>query len=132
MRAAIIREDVCVGCAKCLDVCPVDAIVGSSKFLHTVLKEECIGCELCLPPCPMDCIEMIDAEIEDRSSSKLNRAKLAKQRYLAKQQRLQRKQKTQLLYISQDPEYKLKIRNEISAAVSRIKARKKDEFKTTA
>jgi Na+-translocating ferredoxin:NAD+ oxidoreductase subunit B len=55
---AWIDESRCIGCARCLDPCPVDAIVGAAKHMHTVLAEACTGCELCLPPCPVDCIEM--------------------------------------------------------------------------
>jgi electron transport complex protein RnfB len=55
---AWIDEERCIGCARCLSPCPVDAIVGASKFLHTVIADRCTGCELCLPPCPVDCIEM--------------------------------------------------------------------------
>jgi electron transport complex protein RnfB len=57
-RVAWIDESRCIGCARCLAPCPVDAIVGASKYMHTVLIERCTGCELCLPPCPVDCIEM--------------------------------------------------------------------------
>ena len=57
-RVAWIDEARCIGCARCLAPCPVDAIVGASKYMHTVLIERCTGCELCLPPCPVDCIEL--------------------------------------------------------------------------
>jgi electron transport complex protein RnfB len=57
-RVAWIDESRCIGCARCLAPCPVDAIVGAPKYMHTVLAERCTGCELCLPPCPVDCIEM--------------------------------------------------------------------------
>jgi Na+-translocating ferredoxin:NAD+ oxidoreductase subunit B len=57
-RVAWIDESRCIGCARCLAPCPVDAIVGAAKYMHTVLAERCTGCELCLPPCPVDCIEM--------------------------------------------------------------------------
>lgn len=57
-RVAWIDESRCIGCARCLAPCPVDAIVGGAKYMHTVLIEHCTGCELCLPPCPVDCIEM--------------------------------------------------------------------------
>lgn len=60
---ALIDEDVCIGCTKCIQACPVDAIVGASKFMHTVLADECTGCELCIAPCPVDCIAMIPATI---------------------------------------------------------------------
>jgi electron transport complex protein RnfB len=55
---AIIDETRCIGCRKCIDACPVDAILGARKLMHTVIAPECTGCELCLPPCPVDCIAM--------------------------------------------------------------------------
>ena len=59
---AWIDEPACIGCTKCIQACPVDAIVGASKFMHTVITAECTGCELCIPPCPVDCIEMKAAD----------------------------------------------------------------------
>ncbi|MGE3296998.1 MAG: electron transport complex subunit RsxB [Porticoccaceae bacterium] len=58
---AYIREAECIGCAKCLPACPVDAILGATRQMHTVLAAECTGCDLCVQPCPVDCIEMIPA-----------------------------------------------------------------------
>ncbi len=55
---ALIDEDACIGCAKCLPPCPVDAIIGARKYVHTVLTALCTGCELCIPACPVDCIVM--------------------------------------------------------------------------
>lgn len=55
---AFIDEAACIGCAKCIHACPVDAISGAQKFMHTVLSSQCTGCELCIPPCPVDCIEL--------------------------------------------------------------------------
>lgn len=60
-RIARVVEELCIGCTKCIRACPVDAIIGAAKQMHTVLTELCTGCELCLPPCPMDCIEMVPA-----------------------------------------------------------------------
>ena len=57
---AIIREDECIGCTKCISACPVDAIIGSGKLMHTILTDLCTGCELCIPPCPVDCIDLIE------------------------------------------------------------------------
>ncbi|WP_168015654.1 electron transport complex subunit RsxB [Halomonas salinarum] len=58
-RVAYIREDECIGCTKCIQACPVDAILGAAKHMHTVIADECTGCDLCLDPCPVDCIDMI-------------------------------------------------------------------------
>lgn len=57
---AIIREDECIGCTKCISACPVDAILGSAKLMHSVLTDLCTGCELCIPPCPVDCIDLVE------------------------------------------------------------------------
>ena len=58
-QAAVIDEAACIGCTKCINACPVDAIVGASKRMHTVIASWCTGCELCLPPCPVDCIALV-------------------------------------------------------------------------
>ncbi len=57
-RVAVIDEGVCIGCGKCLKPCPTDAIIGTNKYMHTVVASLCTGCELCIPPCPVDCIRM--------------------------------------------------------------------------
>jgi electron transport complex protein RnfB len=56
---ALVIEDDCIGCTKCIQACPVDAIVGGPKLMHTVIADLCTGCELCLPPCPVDCIDLV-------------------------------------------------------------------------
>jgi len=56
---ALIVEADCIGCTKCILACPVDAIVGAPKQMHTVIADLCTGCELCLPPCPVDCIVLV-------------------------------------------------------------------------
>ena len=56
---ALIDESRCIGCARCIDACPVDAIAGAQGFMHTVIAAYCTGCELCLPPCPVDCIDLV-------------------------------------------------------------------------
>ena len=61
-KVAVIREAECIGCTKCITACPVDAILGSAKHMHTVISRECTGCDLCVEPCPVDCIDMVEAK----------------------------------------------------------------------
>ena len=61
-KVAFIIEDLCIGCTKCIQACPVDAILGAAKLMHTVIESECTGCDLCVDPCPVDCIEMVTVE----------------------------------------------------------------------
>ena len=61
---AVIDEDWCIGCTLCIQACPVDCIIGTNKFLHTVIEAQCTGCELCLPVCPVDCITLVSAHPE--------------------------------------------------------------------
>ncbi len=61
-KVAYIREDECIGCTKCIQACPMDAILGAAKQMHTVIADECTGCDLCVEPCPVDCIDMIPVE----------------------------------------------------------------------
>lgn len=58
-KVAVIREAECIGCTKCIQACPVDAILGAAKQMHTVIASECTGCDLCVEPCPVDCIDML-------------------------------------------------------------------------
>jgi electron transport complex protein RnfB len=58
---ALVDEARCIGCTRCIDACPVDAIAGAQGFMHTVIAAYCTGCKLCLPPCPVDCIDMVPA-----------------------------------------------------------------------
>jgi electron transport complex protein RnfB len=71
---AWIDEDRCIGCARCLPACPVDAIVGAARYTHTVIAAQCTGCELCLPPCPVDCIELRPAVAESVTLRHADRA----------------------------------------------------------
>ena len=66
-KVAVIREPECIGCTKCISACPVDAILGSAKHMHTVIAQECTGCDLCVEPCPVDCIDMVDAVTPSQS-----------------------------------------------------------------
>jgi Na+-translocating ferredoxin:NAD+ oxidoreductase subunit B len=91
---AVIDEDRCIGCVKCLPPCPVDAIVGARKQTHTVVASLCTGCELCVAPCPVDCISMIPrnslSEATAAPEPRENRA-----RYLAHNLRLARRAREQ-------------------------------------
>ena len=60
-QVALIDEATCIGCTLCIPPCPVDAIIGSAKLMHTVIPEDCTGCELCIAPCPVDCITLVPA-----------------------------------------------------------------------
>jgi len=94
--AALIDETRCIGCTLCIQACPVDAIAGAPKLMHTVLLEHCTGCELCVPPCPVDCIEMVDVEALARRGARVcdsgpeQRAALARARYEFHQVRMRR------------------------------------------
>ena len=83
---ALIDEARCIGCARCIDACPVDAIVGARGFMHTVVAELCIGCDLCLPPCPVDCIDVVPAGAPWTADD----ARAAKRRAAARKRRLAR------------------------------------------
>ena len=82
-RVAVIDEETCIGCTKCIQACPVDAIVGASKFMHTVIASWCTGCELCIPPCPVDCIALV-------ASPALPDADLSRSRHDARAVRMER------------------------------------------
>jgi len=84
---AVIDETTCIGCTLCIKACPVDAIVGAAKLMHTVIAAECTGCELCIPPCPVDCIALVEAV---PAPSRTERANRARRRYLARNARLER------------------------------------------
>lgn len=114
---AIIREAECIGCTKCIKACPVDAILGSGKVMHTVIQDECTGCELCISPCPVDCIDMIP--IDDNTHKKDQYRK----RYQARQARLNKdsvaEQNHASLMVKQ-----INKKDYIQAALERIKSKK--------
>lgn len=87
---ALIDEAACIGCAKCLPPCPVDAIIGARKQMHTVITELCTGCELCVAPCPVDCISMVPrTSLPDAPAAP--DAPANRQRYLAHNERIGRR-----------------------------------------
>ena len=78
---AVIREDDCIGCTKCIPACPVDAIVGTGKHIHTIFTDLCTGCELCIAPCPVDCIDLVTIERELSISEREAEQEDLRQRY---------------------------------------------------
>ena len=106
-QVAYIREAECIGCTKCIQACPVDAIVGAAKLMHTVIMDECTGCDLCVAPCPVDCIEMRPAAglvpivgglatSEDLRHPRSLKRDRARRRYEQRNARLQREEAQKL------------------------------------
>ncbi len=91
-QIAVIIEENCIGCVKCINACPVDAIIGAAKQMHTIISTECTGCELCISPCPVDCIDLQAVAEEKYNPDKARtrfQAKLQRQE-LEKQQKAER------------------------------------------
>ncbi|WP_342244225.1 electron transport complex subunit RsxB [Pseudomonas sp. OTU5201] len=90
-QIAFIREAECIGCTKCIQACPVDAIVGAAKQMHTVITDECTGCELCVVPCPVDCIDILPLA-EPAASAQRHHADQFRQRFEFRNARLAREE----------------------------------------
>lgn len=132
---AHIEEQACIGCTLCIQACPVDAILGAPKQMHTVIEDECTGCELCLAPCPVDCIEMFPLAMPEGSwfahrAQERRKANRARSRYQARTRRLETEQRERLerrlhkqpprmAYNDEDPR-----KAAIRAAVERTRSRK--------
>jgi RnfABCDGE-type electron transport complex B subunit len=120
MLTAVISEQACIGCNRCVAACPFDAIVGAAKHMHTVLIDECIGCKLCLDPCPVDCIDIV--ALPDNQLEKINkktRALTAKDRYQKRISRLQKKANLRLPFFASNEEKSKQIKQEIFDAIQR-------------
>jgi len=127
-RIAVIDEARCVGCTLCIHACPVDAIVGAAKLMHTVVTELCSGCDLCVAPCPVDCIEMIPAPQHDVWDK--TRADAARERFERRRSRLERERQERAGRVARrslgakgDPAAEKK-RAIIQAAIERARARR--------
>ena len=132
---AVIDETLCIGCRKCIDACPVDAIVGARKLMHTVIASECTGCELCLTPCPVNCIAMVPAAPAHGGESwpEYTQAEAARWRVrtqrrlerLARNRRARRARSAGARAATVLPSDREKIRADIRAAIERVKAKRK-------
>ena len=125
---AKVREAECIGCTKCIQACPVDAIIGASKQMHVVLTDACNGCELCVEPCPVDCIDMLDLPTRD-TKQELRLAHQSRQRFDAREQRLkQQKQQARRHYqqakFSEQKQSKSSRQEAIKAALERAKKKR--------
>ena len=120
MEIAIIQEESCIGCSRCVSDCPFDAIVGAPAFLHKVINADCVGCRLCLKNCPVDCIDIVDVSIDE--AEKKDKLKMAKELYQRRVARLIKEQALQL------PTSKIQIKSLNQEAVSRAKARRSKTF----
>lgn len=125
-RARIVEAD-CIGCTLCIHACPVDAIVGARKQMHTVLADACTGCELCVPPCPVGCIEMVPAAVPPNSlwpGYSREEADRARRRWRAREERLARRAARPSASPPQPAAEREQIKAEIQAAVARVRARR--------
>jgi Na+-translocating ferredoxin:NAD+ oxidoreductase subunit B len=123
LRAAVVDESNCIGCTLCIQACPVDAIVGAPKLMHTVVAGLCTGCELCIAPCPVDCISLVPADEWNAA-----RADAARSRFEARNERIANEAKERSERLAERtaaarsaPDFEAK-RAAIQAAVERARA----------
>jgi electron transport complex protein RnfB len=121
-KVAVIDEARCIGCTLCIQACPVDAIVGAAKLMHTVVTELCSGCDLCVAPCPVDCIEMAPAGSGDVWD--LARAGAARTRYERREARVAREREDRALRAKRAEPAPEKKRAIIAAAIARARAKR--------
>ncbi|MPQ70376.1 electron transport complex subunit RsxB [Pseudomonas sp. MWU12-2323] len=140
-QVAFIREAECIGCTKCIQACPVDAIVGAAKWMHSVIVDECTGCDLCVAPCPVDCIEMHPLPIAqvvpvvgglanstEERQARTEKRNRARRRFENRNARLhaeeQRKQAERLARTQRAAQPEPVATNPVQDAIARIKAQK--------
>lgn len=119
LRVAVIDETHCIGCTLCMVACPVDAIVGANKRMHTVLADVCTGCDLCVAPCPVDCIDMVPAQRAWTSAD----TRVARQRHQRRNLRVQQ-EKAALATPVAPPEAEPTKQAVITDALARARARR--------
>jgi len=131
-QRAVIDEPVCIGCRKCIDACPVDAILGARKLMHTVLDAECNGCALCLPACPVDCIALVpmdlptvtDSPWPDYTLAEIEHWRLRSDARLARLYKKTKAPRVANTASAPATDERERMRAEIRAAVARVRARK--------
>jgi Na+-translocating ferredoxin:NAD+ oxidoreductase subunit B len=117
---AVIDEEICIGCTKCIQACPVDAILGAAKVMHTIIAAECSGCELCIAPCPVDCIAMVPA---NDARDALQLAPHYRERYELHLARIAREE-AEAAYAVAQRKTSVESTSTVSDAVARSRARK--------
>jgi electron transport complex protein RnfB len=122
--ARIVEAD-CIGCTKCIQACPVDAIVGAAKLMHTVIEDDCTGCELCVPACPVDCIVLLPMPPAQIDSAHADAAREHFQRRESRLERLRIEHEQQLAARKAAVDSGAQ-RNPVLEALARAKAKKKD------
>ncbi|WP_130905941.1 electron transport complex subunit RsxB [Pseudomonas sp. Sample_22] len=140
-QIAYIREAECIGCTKCIQACPVDAIVGAAKLMHTVIIDECTGCDLCVAPCPVDCIEMRPLPMEtvvpivgglafslDDQRARAEKRSHARRRFEQRNARLQREEQQKAAErqarLQRTPQPVEAALDPVQAALERVRAQK--------
>jgi len=123
-KHAFIDEQACIGCTLCIQACPVDAILGAAKQMHTVIIDECTGCQECIEPCPVECIQMLPFENQAWSAElKQQKAAVAEQRRTAQAARRERLKQARTARL-QRKQAALKKTAAIEAAIKRVAAKK--------
>lgn len=116
---AVIREPDCIGCTKCIQACPFDAIMGAQNLMHTVLTDACNGCKLCIEPCPVDCIDLIELPVRSLEGKKAL-AEQSRERFKKHKARLEKAKLDETEEINQKKSLDAR-RSEIQAIMHRIK-----------
>lgn len=125
LLARIVEAD-CIGCTKCIQACPVDAIVGASKLMHTVIADDCTGCELCVPACPVDCIELIPMPVAQLDEAHADAAREHFRKHEARMQRLALERTAELESRKAAMDSTAGPVNPVLAALARAKARQQE------
>ena len=133
-KVAVIDESLCIGCTKCIQACPVEAIVGANQQMHTIIPDQCTGCDLCIDPCPMDCIDLVtlakekqpDHMLTQEVEAQKNEYRRQHQHKVARQHAEKRKQRQTYQQLAQD-----KADKQAYAAAALAKFRKKRQQSPT-